>query len=796
MTCRTDLELRGVFNAVFFSIPVLILMPLLILEAGESPADFPTPPEAPEEAARRDEQKEQKYEGRTIEEWVADLGKGFRERQKAHRTLVAIGRPAVKPVLSVITERRKGTGQAFETLGEMGEVAREALPIMMRIAGDPDWKEPDGWTWNVSPRYMALSGLREMSWASEELIPFFRDIAGDETEPENLRRRAVGALGGMGEKAAPVLRAFTRSEDAEIREAAHLAMVRLLSLDPKEYFAQVLEDDPCDVNARSYLAHTKGTYNSGRLDRLTEKVKTAMRERLARAPEPELAWVLLSIIQDQLSGTSLQWAAPTDSSSARSDREDPKENFGTLAKVARMGFRSAEEGSELWRRFGVGLARLHLLEGDWEGMNRMLVELGQKPIPEERRPLLAAPPVEWKEDLAEVWDVSDESMRSGTCGLVFRFEKDGKGLRGVHVLVKEAPKPQKVFRSGIPADTLFLSPLPFDRFLGSFGYRTPDRKRTRYAVSDSRGIVRFEKLPLMEVKIEVLVPTASFREAAPAWELWMRMEDGTFLRASTQPGGDRVSPNSPPGKVQLVEGEVVEYPLLVVRPRFELNVHDWARVDKDSFTLAWSADPSGRQTRYEIEMAVSAPQQHPSYDPNTPALRTAKEVLRGSEWPVGRRGVGGLQLEPGNIYTLQVTAFASDGAMVARSRRLRVWVPWPDRRCDPPVTDWQPSGGAPITHGKWWRGSSSYADGRRENLREQIVRFLRERPNAFEREYQLLGNAWLDWRDENTAAAGRQLAELVEKLPERNVARATAKWLLESLESGGQCPKRLNFRDR
>ncbi len=166
----------------------------------------------------------------------------------------------------------------------------------------------------------------------------------------------------------------------------------------------------------------------------------------------------------------------------------------------------------------------------------------------------------------------------------------------------------------------------------------------------------------------------------------------------------------------------------------------------------------------------------------------------GNAWPLGKRGVGDLRLEPGNIYTLQVTARDGRGEVIARSALTRVWVPWEHRACDPPVVE---SRGArdsvPITHGKWWRGSSSYGDGTKENLMQMIDRFLRDRPRAFERECVQMGKAWIDWRDGDLAGARKQLKELVEKIPRTSVAHATSAWLLKRMDDGAKCPKRLSF---
>ncbi len=279
-------------------------------------------------------------------------------------------------------------------------------------------------------------------------------------------------------------------------------------------------------------------------------------------------------------------------------------------------------------------------------------------------------------------------MRSGTCSFVVRLEKDGKGLQGAHVLIKAAPKPTNVRLTGFSVDTLFYGALPFGRF-GSFGYRGSDRPMTRYAVSDASGVVRFDKLPEQAVKIEILVPTANFPEAGSSWEFWMEVSPGKFQLASMAPKQGALRPSAPEAQVKLEAGKTVHYPLLVVRPKFTFNVYDWARVDHRSFDLTWSRldgpSRSGRTT-YELEMALSASSEQPRFSP-PPVLRSAKETVTGNMWPVGKRGVGDLRLEPGNIYTLQVTDRDGRGEVIARSALTRVWVPWEHRACEPPLIE-------------------------------------------------------------------------------------------------------------
>jgi hypothetical protein len=55
-----------------------------------------------------------------------------------------------------------------------------------------------------------------------------------------------------------------------------------------------------------------------------------------------------------------------------------------------------------------------------------------------------------------------------------------------------------------------------------------------------------------------------------------------------------------------------------------------------------------------------------------------------------------------------------------------------------------------------------------------------------------MGKAWLDWHDDRQGAR-RQLEQLVKELPEGNVARGTALWIIQQINQGKEPPKRLIF---
>ena len=739
------------------------------------------------------------FEGRTIGQWIAQWdNRIYDDTRKATQMLTKIGRPAVPFMVDILKQGGKHAGYARTVLGKMGPDAEEALDWLIETALDKNLSDSQS-----KGRTNALICLSNMAWASERLLPVFTMIAEDVQAETSARRSAITGLSNIGGHAMDVIQRIADSDSTEIRDYARRAISELVvkegQMTRSEYYTQLVETDPFDPSVPSYLTSTKGMVNSGRTHALTNKIKMLYRERLKENPDPELAWRLATIIQNGLRNTQLQWAAPTDSSRGRANREDPEESFTSMAEVLELGFTHAQIDSDLRQDLGYALGKLRLLQGDWDRMNAVLVKMGQKLIPAESRPWLPAPPVDWSLGLSSHWQICEESMRSGNCSLEFRIEKDGKGLKGVHVLVKRAPEPTNVFYTGIAADTLFLAPYPVGDGRFSFGYRGGDRAQTRYAISDDSGIVRFEKLSEIPIKIEVLVLTSNFVEAGTNWDLWIEVEPGKFKIAKIY-GPDYVNPREEPAVVTLKPGQTVRYPRLVVTPAFGFNVQDWDSVNKDDFVLTWRGLDSTLQQQtahYELEMTLSAPPQRPDDSPDSARSRvhSATQVLTDTQWPVGAKGVDGLRLELGNIYIFEVRAIDDSNTVVARWPKKRVWVPWEYRRTNAPMSGIDPrtEDDSPIHHEVWWRGTFQYGDGTEETLPQRVERFLREQPNSFEYDYVRMGKAWLDWHAGDTEGARQQLEQLVKELPKGNLARGTSVWLLQQMDDNKEPPKRLNF---
>jgi hypothetical protein len=124
-----------------------------------------------------------------------------------------------------------------------------------------------------------------------------------------------------------------------------------------------------------------------------------------------------------------------------------------------------------------------------------------------------------------------------------------------------------------------------------------------------------------------------------------------------------------------------------------------------------------------------------------------------------------------------------------------VWVPWGYRQSNPPITYSYLQDSfydrdirydhPPIYERVWWRG-----------IKENVTRFIRDHPNAFEHEHARVGKAWLDWHAGDRDGARQQLERLTKELPRGNVVRGTAVWLLQQMDENRRPLKRhrrLNF---
>ena len=149
---------------------------------------------------------------------------------------------------------------------------------------------------------------------------------------------------------------------------------------------------------------------------------------------------------------------------------------------------------------------------------------------------------------------------------------------------------------------------------------------------------------------------------------------------------------------------------------------------------------------------------------------------------MGDKGVDGLRLRPGNIYVLNVKALDADGGIVAVGPTTRIWTPWSEKT-KPPLKEVplrRKATRCPIHHDIWWHGRFPGHEESDEEVDQPLDRFLRDHPTSFEYDYVRVGKAWQNWHHRGQDVARPELEELAEELPEGNVARDTAAWLLSA----------------
>jgi hypothetical protein len=770
-------------RSIYFELVIAVHVALLLSAASD--------PRQTLLAQDQNTTESEKYEGKTIDEWIANWDGNFNDAQLAQKALAKIGAPAVPSLSRLVEENHRHAGYAIKTLAAMGEAAKPALPILFKLGENKSAGVPDGWTWNVPIRAILFMSFAEMSWASNELVTLLEKVGADETETDQIRGMAVRSLGGMGKEALPVLRKFLMSANKNIRNHAAAAIVMIekgVGKSESDARQEIIDLNPFDENVPDYLANMKGTFNHGSLHGPTQKIKKLYRSRLSEKPDAQIAWQLATIIRNGLAGTDIQWATPSDSYQSRWNREDPDESYMTLASALKIAFEHSEPDSELKKKAGLSLAKLSLLKGDWDAMNMYLVELGQRPIPNERRSSMPPPPLEW-DNLERDWQPAKKEILEGTSTIEFRFLTHDErllGVPGVHVLVKQRPKEAPAgifFGGGISVDTLFHATQPMlEEPYESFGYRAQDREVCRYGFSNSIGQVRFERLPAGPYKIEILVPTSNFDASGQTWDLYVKTDAGAQIVDRRDPRS--VPSDLPPYLVELQEGAVTKYPILYVHSHMIANVQDWDAVDKD-FVLTWKAPSPADVDYYKVRLTLSAPMQDPDMVQSSPELVTETQDVNGNQWPIGAQGVGKLQLAPGNIYVIEVDAIRNDQVSFRLPRR-RIWMPWHHRESQPPLHGMNSSHPA-FYHDIWLRTNVNEL-----SLEERLPKLIQESASLFETEYYRLGMAWLDLHKSKPNALD-DLQQLTKELPAGNVVHATAQFLIDTHKAGKPNPNRLQF---
>ena len=759
-------------------------------------------------------------EARLAEEFKAYDDTDWQVRQRVAEKMAAQG-PVILPVLTDWIQQRSPRWEgAVACLSALGEEARPALPAVWELLHGTA-PRPIGRASNDYWRVHLLVTLTSWTWAASEFAPLFLELACREDEATDLRTRALYAFSSWKDEVPqdfvdrsllPALQPLlddpdcpdavqaeaigilvrrgahdevldrTKSSDDDVRWEAHRAAQKAGDVPQQEYFRALLDRDPSDPNAHLYLWLVKEISHTGIPDPWVRGLKSRLRRSLAATPDARTAMALASIIQFELRGAQLSsaWATegyPDVDQSPSVPRADPDENYSTLAAALEIAFQASEAGSETWHEAGTALAKIALLQGRWGAMNRALRRLGQAPIDPELRPRLHAPPKDWSQ-LSVTWGEAGPAVRSGDCGVLLSFEKDGRGLPGVQVLLKPRAK-TSVFYTGIQTDTLLLAPEPMNGFFDmSFGYAANDLVNTRYAVSDEQGRVLFEGLPNTRMVMEVLVPSGLFEENCSQYELWT---DGP-LRKPAGPGGG-------PDEIgfRLEDNTLHSCSPLVVRSVQHFTVDSGTAVDPRDFVLEWDVPQDDAVDHAELRLRLVQPTTA-SWSWLDP-IEEQTVVVRGNHWSLGEKGVGKLRLVPGNTYTVELWTKDQNARAVHHIGRTMLWVPWTHRECRSPfhVDDpapWQDVGGIQL---------SGVADDDLDGGRTMIRKWIADHPQAFVLESLLLIQAWYEWRAGQPEEAREILGGLLDVVDARCHVAVIADQLLQGLNAGEAPPVRLSL---
>ena len=76
-----------------------------------------------------------------------------------------------------------------------------------------------------------------------------------------------------------------------------------------------------------------------------------------------------------------------------------------------------------------------------------------------------------------------------------------------------------------------------------------------------------DKLPEIDAKLEVLIPTGNFTEQARDWEFLMETEAGRFEKTARIGHPEAIHPHDPEAQLRLKSGTTFDYPELLVRAK-------------------------------------------------------------------------------------------------------------------------------------------------------------------------------------------------------------------------------------
>ncbi len=262
------------------------------------------------------------YAGKSIEEWMQIFvapGDGS-DASDAVRALAEIGRPAVGPLVKALrTEDESARIRAAAALGEMGQLAREAVPALSQALRE-----------GIGEAAVALGRIGPEAAAG---VPALIEALGD-PHRARLAIRALGSIGPAAKDAVPALAERLEHKDKQVVIRAHAALARITGDYDTHvpFLAEALKSE--DRDSRAYAAQALSELGPpGRSAQAALQEATGDEHPAVR----EWAWLALATIRSAQTVERFVWAAlrGDDEAALESSSGLPSNSIKTQAEPVR-----------------------------------------------------------------------------------------------------------------------------------------------------------------------------------------------------------------------------------------------------------------------------------------------------------------------------------------------------------------------------------------------------------------------------------------------------------------------------
>jgi HEAT repeat protein len=150
-----------------------------------------------------------------------------REKEMKDKDLIAGYKAAVPLLIAALKDTDNSVrAAAVDSLGRLHEFAKDALSALLDIVKD---KKNE----SIARAEAIHSVSRFGTSAAQEAVPILKDIVGDESAPDNVRRSAASALGSMKTEAGSAAAALGKALEAKPLEVRRAAVSALGEIGPE-----------------------------------------------------------------------------------------------------------------------------------------------------------------------------------------------------------------------------------------------------------------------------------------------------------------------------------------------------------------------------------------------------------------------------------------------------------------------------------------------------------------------------------------------------------------------------------